>query len=377
MKQGFLQIIKFLTRIISYIVPIDKRLLVFHSTPNYGDNSYAVFQYLIDNYPNKYKYVWLVDNDNQKDIIIKDLEERGYSIEISIQKRKSIKSIFSCFRAYKIFNTVGLFVHICFHQDKRINMWHGMPLKRIYSEEPNGDYTIATSEIFVEPMAEGLNIKKENVLILGQPRNDMLFHPEKLPKQYASLLQGYSKKGIWMPTFRRSHVDTSYSDGEYLDNHISFLSFSELEELNTLLIRVNGLLIIKLHPLDILQTKDIGSYSNILILKNDNFEQRYMYSLLAHCDYLLSDFSSVVVDYEILNRPIGIVANDYEKYRNSRGVTNIKIPGKPIKDKGQLYDFIISFSNSTLPLQDYDRYYNLFKDDKSTQRLLRYFKLIN
>ena len=137
------------------------------------------------------------------------------------------------------------------------------------------------------------------------------------------------------------------------------------------------MLIIKLHPLDILQTKDIGSYSNILILKNDNFEQRYMYSLLAHCDYLLSDFSSVVVDYEILNRPIGIVANDYEKYRNSRGVTNIKIPGKPIKDKGQLYDFIISFSNSTLPLQDYDRYYNLFKDDKSTQRLLRYFKLIN
>ena len=102
-----------------------------------------------------------------------------------------------------------------------------------------------------------------------------------------------------------------------------------------------------------------------------------MYSLLAHCDYLLSDFSSVVVDYEILNRPIGIVANDYEKYRKSRGVTNIKIPGKSIKDKGQLYEFIISLSNSTLPLQDCDRYYNLFKDDKSTQRLLRYFKLIN
>ena len=150
------KIIAFVTKLLSYIIPIDNSLLVFHSTPNYGDNSYAVFKYLIKKYSNSYKYVWLIDGNFDANTILND---EHANISIKAIRRKSLRGVFYCYRARYIFNTIGIFVNICFRQkDKRINMWHGMPLKVITSETSNGDITIATSEIFVPLMADGLKI---------------------------------------------------------------------------------------------------------------------------------------------------------------------------------------------------------------------------
>lgn len=369
------KIIGVVTYLMSYVIPVNRNLIVFHSFPNYGDNSYAVFKYLAKFRPGHYHYVWLIDDPDVEAVIRGDVLASNIDDRVDILFRKSIYSIWMCYRALHIFTTVGLFVKIHFRQtNKRINMWHGMPLKSIFSgNNLNGDYTIATSNTFVPYMSKGLNIKEENVLVLGQPRNDMLFHPELLHPKYAALLEGFEHVGIWMPTFRRSKIGRQYSDGLYKDNGISFVSFDDLPSLNRSLRALNTLLIIKLHPLDILQECEISSYSNIIVFKSDNFEQRYMYSLLSRCDFLLSDFSSVVIDYEILNRPIGIVIDDYDSYKNTRGLFPIEIPGVRINELDGVISFIGNIEN--LEQKEINTYYNMYKDDNSTERLVNYFDL--
>ena len=44
-----------------------------------------------------------------------------------------------------------------------------------------------------------------------------------------------------------------------------------------------------------------------------------MYSLLGSADILLTDFSSIYIDYLLLNRPIGFVEDDFDEYSKSRG----------------------------------------------------------
>lgn len=378
MKRIIIYILRSLTKLLSYIVPTNNKLFVFVSYPDFADNSFAIFRYLLQEHGRKdIHYCWLLSDKTNKLLIMNQLNQWNCTdVNIKIIPRKSIKAIWYAYRSRYIFNTVGLFIHIVFHQkDKRINMWHGMPIKRIYSSYPNGDITIATSHLFSKFMSQGLKIDDDNVLVIGQPRNDFLFKPDLLNSDINCMIRKYRKIGIWMPTFRRSYRDSSYSDGLFEDNQIAFISLKELNTINELLLKHNALLIIKLHPLDVLQNQTIPDKSNILILKNDNFNQKDLYPLLASCDFLISDYSSVVIDYEILKRPIGITIGDKEDYRNTRGFFIEDIPGLMINNEDELLFFMKSCLTDEIKLNDYGNLYNLYRDDKACERLISFLNI--
>ena len=48
-------------------------------------------------------------------------------------------------------------------------------------------------------------------------------------------------------------------------------------------------------------------------------EKLQLYELIGISDALISDYSSVAVDYLLLDRPLGYVLADYEIYREKRG----------------------------------------------------------
>lgn len=373
-------IIRRCSLLLSYIIPINNKLLLFVSFPDFGDNSYAVFRYLIkSNRNDKYQFCWLVDNKECKDRILDKVKEWNGNIDnVSIIKRKSIKGIFMCYRARYLFNTVGIFVNIVFRQkDKRINMWHGMPLKQIGSNYKNGDITISTSDLFRPLMAKGLKIPENNVLVIGQPRNDLLFCPEELSDDLKVILQGFKKIGIWMPTFRRSLCDKQYSDGVFSKDMIAFIPFVQLKELNDFLAKQKTLLIIKFHPMDVLQLNKFETYTNIVFLRNDNFNQNNLYPLLANCDFLISDYSSVIVDFEILDRPIGITVDDIDAYRRTRGLNFDKIPGKYISSFEEFTNFIHDIRDFQIGIEQHKPSYifNKYKDNHSSERLIEYLHL--
>lgn len=364
--------LSFISKLISFVIPVSNKLLVFTSYPDYTDNSYAVYNYVRKALPEKYKCAWLT--------LDKNIKVQG----VDMLYRFSLKGLWYYYRAKYIFCTHGVNAALKLHQKKIVNLWHGMPLKTIGSLDPSSggynptpaDYLIATSPFFQDIMARAFNNKEiKDVPIVGQPRNDLLFEETKFFEEYHIEKHKYAQVGIWLPTYRSSIIGDVRVDGKYKEGAISFLTEKDLNDLNTSLVKNKTLLLVKLHPMDILQKYDFKHYSNILILKQKDFRGQ-LYPLLGNCDFLLTDYSSVWLDYEILNKPIGFVMNDIDEYKNTRGlvIDNLEesLPGPILNSLEQLNKFI---DNTSMTVKQRSDIFNTYKDNKSCQRLAEFLGL--
>lgn len=370
------KIIYILIDIFSCIAPKNKKLLVFNSVPDFSDNSYALYKYCKENL-NNYRLIWLVKQPKK---ILKNNKN------IEIYSRISLKGIWCYIRAKYIFFTHGIYDNKIFIKNK-ICLWHGMPLKKIgYLSEteitlpPKMEIAISTSEYFQDIMSKVFNLNKDKVLIVGQPRNDLLFEKTKFYSKNKIDKERYNKIFIWMPTFRKAIVDWQ-SSGVVQKNYISVLPFEKLKELNELLEKKQFLLIIKLHPFDILQNEKFEKFSNIIILKNEDLEKidEQLYPLLGSTDALITDYSSVWIDYEILDKPIFFAIHDYEEYKNTRGLLFedfIDIsPYSVIKDYKDFIKFIENYEEVDTNNRKFTDKYNKYKDNKSCERIIKYIGL--
>ena len=108
-------------------------------------------------------------------------------------------------------------------------------------------------------------------------------------------------------------------------------------------------------------------------------EDRTMYHL---SDALISDYSSVAIDYLLLNRPIGFTLDDYDAYTESRGWVFEDpleyMPGEHIYNVQQFEQFVLDVKNGK------DDYENQRKailakthnvTDNYCKRVLDYFKI--
>lgn len=355
--------------ILCNLIPRSRRIFVFSSFPDFTDNSYAMYIYLKEKYGNSCKCIWIFENQ----------ESFGKHPDVKACRKYSLASFYYFARARNVFFTHGLYSFIRLRRrDKIVNLWHGMPLKVIGLMDSNGggtdptraDYLIATSPLFQEIMSKSFNgIDLEHTLLTGQPRNDLLFAPTQFFTLRNIDRSAYRSVGVWLPTYRQSVIGDIRNDGIYNGNGISFLGMDDLARLDLFLREEQRLLIVKLHPMDALQRVDFGSFSNIIVIKPQDFSEQ-LYPLLGACDYLLTDYSSVWIDYCILKRPIGFVMNDIEEYKNSRGLTigdlDKNLPGTIISTYSSLTGFISrlpEFDGSNLPL------YNTFCDNRSCERL--------
>ncbi len=80
-------------------------------------------------------------------------------------------------------------------------------------------------------------------------------------------------------------------------------------------------LLVKLHQIQRDYNIDFDSMNNIKRITNDDFENNgvNLYELLAVTDALITDYSSVAIDYLIVDKPIGFALEDYEMYKATRG----------------------------------------------------------
>ncbi len=359
----------FAASLISRLIPRSKDILVFSSFPDHTDNAYAMYRYLTESRKEKYRCIWL---HSDRETAKKFPHEEGYY-------KYSAKAFYYYARARYVFCTHGIYDFLKFRRrGKIVNLWHGMPLKTIGCMDPTtggtnpskADYLISTSSFFREIMHRSFeDVPIENVLLTGQPRNDLMFQETDFFRNRGIDRHSYRSIGLWLPTYRRSIIGDIRNDGVFNGDGISFLSMDELHKLDAELQKSASLLIVKLHPMDALQQVDFGSFSNLLIIKPQEFTEQ-LYPLLGACDYLLTDYSSVWVDYCILKRPIGFVMDDIDEYRSSRGFTieNLgeKLPGVIIDTYDKLIRFISTpsgFNDEYLPL------YNLHCDGNASQRV--------
>lgn len=316
---------KILFHLFSYF-PKKKKALILDSV-KLDDNALEMANYLAQNYDFE---VGIMLPKNQ----LKSLENKKMFIHSSIKfyelldlKSFSWKSFKALLSPKYIFFSHSFYYGKFIKKQKLINIWHGVGHKKIHKarNESNGvpaDYTIATSEMTQKMFAELFNVPKQSVLSAGLPRNDMMLRTqalssvlkENLPEE----IKGYSKLIIWMPTYRRKdNVNTSAVND--VEDVFGIKDF-DIEKFNYILKQNNALCLVKTHYF--VTTKNTIEQSNIQLINDDWLLKRnlLLYQFLACTDALITDYSSVMIDYSLLNNPIFCIAEDLEEYKKTQGL---------------------------------------------------------
>ena len=331
LKALFFKINNFTSKL-NTMIPKKRNRIVIYSNWGFRDNIRTLYQYLVDNgYLDKYEIV-CASNDFYH--LERDSRVKYTSIYRGLYYFLTSKYFFYSFGKYPIKPSKKQMV---------VNLWHGMPLKKIGNLEyglENIDYNfftklVSSSDLFTPIMKTAFNAKDEQMLLVGNIRNDELFEEKK------------DKNIIWMPTYRNSK---NYHDSQ--DAFIFSLDESEFEDINTILAEYEYHLYIKLHPLEESQFKFKNNYSNIHMLSEDIISQHYgtLYKFLGTTSALITDYSSVFLDYYLLDRPVAFTINDYEEYKEKRGFVfdDIKslMAGPTISNLEELLKFLLSVINS-------------------------------
>lgn len=340
---------------------IQDRTLVFTSNPDYADNSRALSEHLARNgYLVDFRIVWLVRNADKCRQLYQDgrilflqLDETGFP---------QIKDLLLCMTAgYSLYtHRPAVDRYLAHPKQKIIQLWHGCS----YKDKDSGigrvpatfDYGLVSGPAFVEPKASFFYAPVNRMLSVGFPRYDWLLHPSDAAKTfYQNVKQGNRKLVIWMPTFRNDSKGRFNSYDEVASFPL-MPDYANWETLDSICRNNQVMLVIKLHMFQLSYDIDFSKFTNISILSNEDFVEAgvVMYEFLATTDALISDYSSVAVDYLVVNKPIAFALDDYTAYADKRGFifkehTLDFMPGHHLFDSQSLHTFIDDVANERDP----------------------------
>jgi CDP-glycerol glycerophosphotransferase (TagB/SpsB family) len=368
-------IIVFIINIFNYFIPKVKNQIIFYSFSDFSDNARAVYEEMHKlNLLKQYKTIWAVKKpDNYSNAF-------GKTIFVS---HKSFKCVWYFVRSKYIIRTHsfmgGKYIK---KRQVMILLPHGMPLKGLGTADiriPKNsyDFSSVTSDFYRIVFALYSNADLNRNFIAGLPRNDDLFHSENVLSKIG-INKKYAKIIIWMPTFRISF--TGYSDGKSSETGLPVIERAQLNLLNDFLKCNNLLLIVKLHPWAIVPDLDYNSYSNMFSLRNEMIPfDTSLYNIIGATDLLLTDYSSIYIDYLLLNRPIGFVFNDLDEYYKTRErfFDDIRdyMAGEHISSFEGLIGFLSDFNSGidkyVTERQRIIKLFHKYVDDKSSERVVK------
>lgn len=352
------------SRLNKVVIKDKNRILIYCSNDRLKDNAGAVFDYLTKHeFYKKYKIVCATENHD------------GYS---SPDKKRVTFipkqfGIYQYLRSKFVFYSSGKIPIKPSKGQMVIFLTHGIPLKKSVDCKADSffSYMSITSEFFKEKIAEAYKCPPDKICICGEPKTDKMFSYKENTEKIKLI--------IWTPTFRQSDY-LGYDDSK-MPSFLPFINNDEWDDLNEALKRKNVKIIAKLHPAQTLNSFTEAVYSNLEIYSDKVFRRKGMelYELLGRSNALIADYSSVYLEYLLLNRPIGFALADYEDYKSTRGfVLEDQIeymPGKKIYNKDELYEYIDEVVCGIDPFKserkEMQELFHHYKDGHNCERILK------
>lgn len=357
-----------------------KNYILLESSPDYSDNTWALYNMLIKHKVNeKYKIIWVIYWDDKVKLNCKNV--------ISINRGKNIISriIFEYYNvSAKIIIDSNIFIYKKRKEQFRLFLGHGMPLKNATSYNSaigECNYILEISQFFTKKMAEICQVEDERLLPLGFCRNDDLINYKSIdiniPQNWKN-----NKLIIWLPTYRThrglKNVDKIKERFKY--GIPCFESKEDLEKINKLLKKNSMLVLVKLHPAQSTKQLENIELSNIILITDDMIKQMgiTLYKLLSKSSALITDYSSVYYDYTITENPIGLAISDLDEYASEVGFVYDyyeSIKGNYIYNIDDLEEFINTVNNSDNKKNiDIANRYHDYIDGNSSERVYRFLE---
>lgn len=301
--------IKYLVMYLSMLMPRSKKIYVFGAWlgEKYADNTKALFEAAQKR--KNIRCIWISKNP----AVVEEVRTLGYEAYTFT----SLKGIWFQLRAKYAFETNGIsdFKHAFLGRAVLINLWHGIPLKKICYDDkyernwdsfsrklrdkivgvPLGnEYVVATSETIAKIYQSAFRRPEKKILCLGQPRNDVLFQP------YEKQIFSGKKIILYAPTHRKEGKEPICVDKLF-----------DLDGIQEFCEKYDYYFVIKKHFYHKAEKEPVEKYTRIMDMTSEQIDTQM---LLLETDIMITDYSSIYIDYMLLDRPILFYAYDYEEY---------------------------------------------------------------
>lgn len=333
---SFSTVVKTVLKKIFCLLPL-KNIIIFESSPDFTDNTYWFFKYLVEekNIDLSYQLIWNVSGSEKKELCgvpITCIKSSGKSIT------EKCRALYYICRA-KLIIDCNNFVQKERNQQVRVYLGHGMPLKMADEYMSNigpCDLLTITGEGFRKYFAQFA--EDTSIMCLGYPRNDVL---------KKKTLENKTKQIVWMPTFRQHKAALEQKISQSFPLGIPIVKTKDdWLRIDEYLAQKNSVILLRPHPAQDLSVMQIEELSHIKILDDDYLKdlELTLYEVLAQSDALITDYSSVYYDYLYVHKPIGITLEDADEFSKKWKlfVDDVKneLPGIKLEKVENLLDFI-------------------------------------
>jgi CDP-glycerol glycerophosphotransferase len=363
------QIAKRLVWTLSRLVPKDPGLIVVHGLTDSEDGALAILERLSER--------------GHSPVRLTAVPSSPYHLRSIRKFRKlSIRGIWCFTRSGFIFTSHGLFGGRATPLGQAsVLFWHGevvKPIGLLHKEQPvAADIAPVCSDIGRKYRCAELALDPLQVPVIGAPRNDRLLSANRHDVRRRLGWKQNDSIWLWLPTYRSAN---SAGQGGSKADSINRLPFDDesIEQLDKQLAAHNITLVLKPHPLAPVDLPGQGKGLRVMHQSDVEISGVSLYEVLAAVDGLVTDASSVWIDYLLVGRPIIFAFPDIEQYRSRRGL-NLEpyerwAPGPFAHDVQSLVHHLTTFTN------DRDEYaqqreemlhnFHRYTDASSTDRLL-------
>ena len=354
--------------------PIDEKLIVFAFSKNYTqmpDNMIGLYEYL---------------------------SKKGYKCKIMQAPQSALKRILfditfqkyyaQCKCVFVTDNFDPLYAHKPNKGTKVIQLWHacGAFKKWGYSTldlawggsredmlrfPMHNTYTdvFVSAESVIPCYAEAFGCDERIIKPFGTPRTDVFFDKQFVNSCRAAVLNKFPQIGkrkivLYAPTFRGNSPEESYNDQP--------LDYKLLKET----LGKDYALVLKLHPFTAkkyrLSDEQLKEYGDFVF---DASSSLAIETALCAADYLIADYSSLIFEYALLNKPMIFYAYDLDKYNRDRSFYfeyKDFVPGRIVRTNEEIIASILSNSCQQEKIADFRKKYMSACDGKCIERIAEY-----
>lgn len=271
----------------------------------------------------------------------------GYSIVVSILKKKKNTVIIQTWHAIGAFKKFGYSI---LDQEEGTNSKLALTMKM----HENYDYIFTSSEYTKKYFAEAFNYDISKLKVMPLPRVDLLTDKKHLKQIKDRVIKYYpnmaAKKNIvYAPTFRKG--DGDISKVEELIDSIDYKKYN---------------LIIKFHPLSKVKLKD----ERVIIDKKFT-----TIDMMASGDYVITDYSAIVFEAALLDKPIFFYAYDYSKYYKRRNFYidyKKQMPGLVEEEANKITRAIEEGNYDIKKIRDFSKRFVCFTKGRCTYNIAKF-----
>ena len=234
-------------------------------------------------------------------------------------------------------------------------------LKRFKQVYERFDQFAIGSSFMGDIFKEAFLVKEGVFLTTGIPRTDFFFDQE----QHARIREHLYKENplfkgkkviLYAPTFRKGETEM---DKFPLDIKKMYASLSD-----------NYVIIVKLHPLMKLNLDLVTKYQDFVF---DLSNHPNINELLIITDILITDYSSIPMEFVLLKRKMIFFAYDLEDYKQENGFWEDyenSVPGPVVKDTNEVIDAVITHNIDLGQLDKYAKKWTEYCHGDASKKLI-------